>query len=125
MSSAAGTRSVRASPGLGRSVDEALRSLEVLAVADILQTPLTAIATHVLPCAGPLERFEERTDLPVEFGEDGVRVLQRCSDAEPDVRREFALMDLGQELESEVLDTVRGDPRESAREEQDDERVRQ
>ncbi len=39
-------------------VDSALRRLDVLAVADIVSTKLTAIATHVLPCAGPLERFD-------------------------------------------------------------------
>jgi anaerobic selenocysteine-containing dehydrogenase len=38
----------------------ALAELDVLAVADVLHTDTTALATHVLPCAGPLER----ADLP-------------------------------------------------------------
>jgi len=39
-------------------VDSALRRLDVLAVADIVQTRLTEMATHVLPCCAPLERFD-------------------------------------------------------------------
>lgn len=39
-------------------IGSAFRQLDVLAVADIVQTPMTAIATHVLPCAGPLERLD-------------------------------------------------------------------
>jgi anaerobic selenocysteine-containing dehydrogenase len=39
----------------------ALRSLDVLAVVDVVANPLTALATHVLPCTGQLER----TDLVV------------------------------------------------------------
>ena len=36
----------------------ALASLEVLAVVDVLDTELTALATHVLPAAGQLERAD-------------------------------------------------------------------
>jgi anaerobic selenocysteine-containing dehydrogenase len=39
----------------------AFRTLDVLAVVDVVATPLTAMATHVLPCTGQLER----TDLVV------------------------------------------------------------
>ena len=42
-------------------VVRALSSLDVLAVADVVRTETTALATHVLPCAGQLER----SDLPV------------------------------------------------------------
>jgi anaerobic selenocysteine-containing dehydrogenase len=35
-----------------------LESLAVLAVADVVQTPLTAMATHVLPVTGQLERTD-------------------------------------------------------------------
>lgn len=45
----------------------ALRSLEVLAVVDVVATPLTGLATHVLPATGQLERTDlvalERTML--------------------------------------------------------------
>ncbi len=37
-------------------IDAALRSLEVLAVADVVETDTTRIATHLLPVAGQLER---------------------------------------------------------------------
>lgn len=39
-------------------IDAALRSLEVLAVADVVRTDTTRIATHVLPVAGQLERSD-------------------------------------------------------------------
>jgi len=39
-------------------VAAALGRLDVLAVADIVETPLTQRASHVLPCADPLERFD-------------------------------------------------------------------
>jgi len=39
-------------------ITAALGALEVLVVADILDTPLNALASHVLPCADPLERFD-------------------------------------------------------------------
>ncbi len=35
-----------------------LPKLEVLAVADLVSTAMTAIATHVLPCTAPLERHD-------------------------------------------------------------------
>lgn len=40
----------------------ALRRLDVLAVIDIVQTPLTAMATHVLPATGQLERADLVTE---------------------------------------------------------------
>jgi anaerobic selenocysteine-containing dehydrogenase len=39
-------------------VERALGSLDVLAVADVVETETTALATHVLPCAGQLERAD-------------------------------------------------------------------
>jgi anaerobic selenocysteine-containing dehydrogenase len=36
----------------------ALRSLEVLAVLDVVESPVTALATHVLPATGQLERAD-------------------------------------------------------------------
>jgi anaerobic selenocysteine-containing dehydrogenase len=42
-------------------IDAALRSLDVLAVADVVETEMTRIATHVLPVAGQLER----SDMPL------------------------------------------------------------
>lgn len=39
-------------------VERALASLDVLAVADVVHTETTAQATHVLPCAGQLERAD-------------------------------------------------------------------
>src|SRR5262249_23484445 len=36
----------------------ALATLEVLAVVDVTETPLTALATHVLPATGQLERAD-------------------------------------------------------------------
>ncbi|HEX6393842.1 MAG TPA: molybdopterin-dependent oxidoreductase [Acidimicrobiales bacterium] len=39
-------------------VTAAFRSLEVLAVADIRHTATTDLATHVMPCADPLERAD-------------------------------------------------------------------
>jgi anaerobic selenocysteine-containing dehydrogenase len=43
-----------------RRLTGALARLDVLAVLDVVESDTTALATHVLPCAGPLER----ADLP-------------------------------------------------------------
>jgi anaerobic selenocysteine-containing dehydrogenase len=55
-----GGNPVTSLPDVGRLVP-ALRRLEVLAVADVVTTATTDLATHVLPCTGQLER----ADLPV------------------------------------------------------------
>jgi anaerobic selenocysteine-containing dehydrogenase len=39
-------------------LEAALRSLDVLAIVDVADNPLTAIATHVLPATGQLERAD-------------------------------------------------------------------
>jgi anaerobic selenocysteine-containing dehydrogenase len=54
-----GGNPVTALPDVERIV-EAFRSLDVLAVSDVVHTDTTALATHVFPCAGQLER----SDLP-------------------------------------------------------------
>jgi len=48
---------VRAFPD-SRRTSAALASLEVLAVLDVVETPTTGVATHLLPCAGQLERAD-------------------------------------------------------------------
>ena len=55
----AGGNLVTALPDTPRLL-RALAQLEVLAVADVVDNEMTAVATHVLPCAGQLER----ADLP-------------------------------------------------------------
>ena len=54
-----GGNPIIAIPDTGR-LAKALSGLEVLAVADVVETETTELATHVLPCAGQLER----ADLP-------------------------------------------------------------
>lgn len=44
-------------PDVGR-ISEALRSLETLAVFDVVATPTTELATHVVPCCDQLERAD-------------------------------------------------------------------
>jgi len=53
----AGLNPVTAYPNLGRQ-RQALDSLEVAIVADVMASELTDRATHVLPVAGPLERAD-------------------------------------------------------------------
>ena len=53
----AGANPLTALPDPSRTID-ALRKLEVLAVMDVMNTELTAMATHVLPVAHQLERAD-------------------------------------------------------------------
>jgi anaerobic selenocysteine-containing dehydrogenase len=52
-----GGNPMRAFPDTER-VEAALRRLDVLAVADVIETDTTALATHVLPVTGQLERAD-------------------------------------------------------------------
>ena len=52
-----GASPLTAAPDPGR-MKRALESLDALAVMDLVPTPLTAIASHVLPSTGQLERFD-------------------------------------------------------------------
>jgi anaerobic selenocysteine-containing dehydrogenase len=65
----------------------ALASLDVLAIADILDTPTTRLATHVLPCAGPLERSDvpwfTDTQLPAVYTQYAPPVVPRHASRRP------------------------------------------
>ena len=81
----------------------ALESLDVLAVADVVHSDLTAIATHVLPVAGQLER----ADLPMleqyAFG-NGIQYTEAV--VAPAARRRptwWAMAQLGRRLDLDVL----------------------
>jgi anaerobic selenocysteine-containing dehydrogenase len=52
-----GGNPVTALPNSKRTI-EALRQLEVLAVADVVATDTTALATHIFPCTNQLERAD-------------------------------------------------------------------
>ena len=58
-------------------IDAALRRLEVLAVADVVETETTRIASHVLPVAGQLER----ADMPLFIDQFMPNVLTRYTPA--------------------------------------------
>jgi anaerobic selenocysteine-containing dehydrogenase len=52
-----GGNPLSACPGSGAAA-EALSGLPLLAVADVVEGPLTAMATHTMPCASQLERAD-------------------------------------------------------------------
>jgi len=86
--------------------EAALRNLDVLAVADIVRTDTTALATHLLPCAGQLER----ADLPWLLDCYQLEVASQYSAAVvPPARRRWPLWRIMAELGSRLgLDVLPG-----------------
>ena len=66
---------------------EMLTSVDVLAVLDVQHTETTALATHLLPVAGQLERADLPVFLdasyPVPFTQYGQRVVPPAEDRRP------------------------------------------
>lgn len=79
-----GGNPVRSFPETSR-VEAALGQLDVLAVADVIETDTTALATHVLPVAGQLER----ADIPLYIDQFVSCVSTRFTEAvvEPGAER--------------------------------------
>jgi anaerobic selenocysteine-containing dehydrogenase len=97
-----GGNPLTAFPDAARTRD-ALRSLDVLAVVDVVHHELTAMATHVLPAAGQLER----ADLPMleqyAFG-NGIQFTPAV--VAPGARRRptwWVMAQLGRRLDLDVL----------------------
>jgi anaerobic selenocysteine-containing dehydrogenase len=97
-----GGNPLTAFPGAARTRD-ALRALDVLAVVDVVHHELTAMATHVLPAAGQLER----ADLPMleqyAFG-NGIQFTEAV--VAPGARRRptwWIMAQLGRRLDLDVL----------------------
>ena len=98
-----GGNPVAAFPEVAR-LEKAFSKLDVLAVADVVETPATAMATHVLPCTGQLER----PDLPYFIDQFHPLVATRYTPAvvEPGASRKamwWILGGLGEALGHHVL----------------------
>ena len=75
----------------------ALARLDVLVTLDILETPLTAIATHVLPTTGQLERADLVTETQTAYAPAAVAAV---AERKP---MWWILAELGRRLELDVL----------------------
>jgi anaerobic selenocysteine-containing dehydrogenase len=85
-------------------IASALRSLDVLAVAELVATDVTKIATHVLPSTGPLERM----DIPGYMESAQVEVISQIATPvfEPQANRRplwWMLARIGESLGVKIL----------------------
>ncbi len=92
-----GSNPLTAFPDPART-EAALRSLEVLVCIEVVQTPLTAIATHVLPSAGQMERADMVAEISTSYA---AAVLPRVAERRP---MWWMLRELGQRLGVDILD---------------------
>jgi anaerobic selenocysteine-containing dehydrogenase len=76
----------------------ALRSLDVLVSIDVVATPLTAIASHVLPSTGQMERADFVAEISTSYA---AAVVPRVAERRP---MWWMLRELGRRLDVDVLE---------------------
>jgi anaerobic selenocysteine-containing dehydrogenase len=81
-----------------RRTEAALRSLDVLVSIDVVQTPLTAIASHVLPSVGQMERADVVAEMSTSYA---AAVLPPEQERRP---MWWMLRELGRRLGVDVLE---------------------
>ncbi|MBS0578272.1 MAG: molybdopterin-dependent oxidoreductase [Proteobacteria bacterium] len=78
--------------------EAALRSLDVLVSIDVVATPLTAIASHVLPSTGQMERADFVAEVSTSYA---AAVVPRVAERRP---MWWMLRELGRRLDVDVLE---------------------
>jgi anaerobic selenocysteine-containing dehydrogenase len=97
-----GSNPLTAFPDPART-EAALRSLEVLVSIDVVHTPITSMATHVLPSAGQMERADFVAEVSTSYA---AAVVPRAAERRP---MWWMLRELGRRLGVEVLKGLQAD----------------
>ena len=92
-----GSNPLTAFPDPART-EAALKSLEVLVCIDVVETPLAALATHVLPSVGQMERADIVAEISTSYA---AAVVPRAAERRP---MWWMLRELGRRLGVDVLE---------------------
>jgi anaerobic selenocysteine-containing dehydrogenase len=92
-----GSNPLTAFPNPART-EAALRSLDVLGAIDVVQTPLTGMASHVLPSVGQMERADVVAEVSTSYA---AAVVPRVAERRP---MWWMLRELGRRLGVDVLE---------------------